>query len=61
MPLVLNPFLCVSVFRREHIEPVLREIRSYGNGWFPTADEIADHYLLYHYNAAVAAIDGLRG
>ena len=55
MPLVLHPFLCGSAFRHEHIEAVMREIRSHDDVWFPTADEIASYYLEHHYDAAVAA------
>lgn len=58
MALCLHPFLINSPFRHAYLERVLGFVRSHGDVWFPTTDQIADHYMTHHYDVARAMIDG---
>jgi allantoinase len=60
MALSIHPFLSNTPFRNGYLDKVLQHIRAHDDVWFPTADEIADHYLANHYDTAVTAIADSR-
>ena len=54
MCIALHPFLIGQPHRVDHLDDVLRYILSHDGVWQTTADEIAEHYLEHHYDAALA-------
>ena len=61
MCIALHPFLIGQPHRADHLDDVLRYILSHDGVWQTTADEIAEHYLEHHYEAAVAHAARLNG
>ena len=54
MCIALHPFLIGQPHRVDHLDRVLDHILSHDGVWQTTADDIAEHYLEHHYDAAVA-------
>lgn len=60
MGLCLHPFLINTPFRHLYLERMVKEIRTYDDVWFPTTDDIADHYHANYYDEAVKAVAAAR-
>jgi peptidoglycan/xylan/chitin deacetylase (PgdA/CDA1 family) len=60
MCIALHPFLIGQPHRVEYLDDVLGHIMSHDGVWQTTADEIAEYYLEYCYDAAVAHMARLR-
>ncbi len=56
MCLVLHPYWIGRPHRAKYLDEALQYIRSHGDVWFTTADDIADYYLANYYDQVVAHI-----
>lgn len=56
MCIALHPWLIGAPHRAEYLDRALDYILGHEGVWLTTADEIAEHYVAHHYDAAVAHV-----
>ena len=60
MSLAIHPFITGQPFRLKYLDKILGAVAATKDVWLATSDEIADYYLVHHYETARESIERKR-
>ena len=60
MSLAVHPFITGQPFRLKYLDKILGAVAATKDVWLATSDEIADYYLVHHYETARESIERKR-